>query len=96
MSWHELAIGDLVIVEWEDTTNVAAWQDPEELKAWAADGGWHCRNVGWLVYADGTCLVVAARRSDSDHSGLSERIPRCAVKSIQTLRSAGTDSPTFP
>lgn len=79
------SIGQLVLVHWEDTTNIAEWLDPEELIAFARDGAWKCENVGWLLYDDDECIVVVARRSHDHHRGLSERIPKRSVTKIQVL-----------
>lgn len=69
------------VVTWEDTTNIAAWQDAEEIAEFARDGGWRCQNIGWIVYEDDDCVVVAARRAfdKQAHHGLAERIPKRAI-----------------
>jgi hypothetical protein len=71
----------LAVVTWEDTTNVATWQDADDIKEFATDGGWVCQNVGWVVYEDEDCIVLAARRADDkqQHVGLAERIPKRSV-----------------
>jgi|SRR5579871_1246320 len=73
-----------VVVEWIDTANVAAWQEPGELAEWAKDGGWVCRSVGWVAYEDDECVVLSARRADSGQWGLSERIPKSAIRAVST------------
>jgi hypothetical protein len=71
----------LVMVTWEDTTNVAAWQRHDEMVEWAKAGGWIAHNIGFLVYEDDDCVVVAARTVEDEerHVGLAERIPKRAI-----------------
>ena len=68
------------VIVWVDATNVATWLDADELNEWAKDGGWICQNVGWVSYEDDDCVVLSARRSNSGHWGLSERIPKQAIR----------------
>jgi hypothetical protein len=74
----------IVEVVWEDTTNVAEWQSHEEMIAWATESGWIAHNIGYLVYEDRDCVVVAARvvHDEERHVGLAERIPRQAILTI--------------
>lgn len=69
------------VVTWEDTTNIATWQDRDDIAEFARDGGWRCQNIGWVVYEDDECIVLAARRAfdKQAHVGLAERIPRRAI-----------------
>lgn len=72
----------LVMVEWTDTTNIAAWCDLDEVKEFAENGAWVCRNVGFLVNEDDECVVLAARAAPSatpPQVGLFERIPKRAI-----------------
>lgn len=73
--------GPLTVVVWEDTTNMATWLDEQEVVEFATDGGWRCRNVGWVTYEDEDCVVVSARLAEdrNGHVGLSERIPKRAI-----------------
>lgn len=85
-------MGEQIIeVVWEDTTNVAQWQTRDELVEWAQAGGWVARNIGYLVYEDDACVVVAARLVEDEerHIGLAERIPKRAVLSRQELHRDG-------
>lgn len=84
----------LAVVTWEDTTNVATWQDRDEVREFATDGGWVCQNVGWVVYEDDECVVLAARRADDKqgHVGLAERIPKRAIIERTVIRSSPNDS----
>lgn len=83
--------GHLVVVTWEDTTNMAAWIDPDDIKDFATNGAWRCENVGWVTWSDDDCIVVSARHTivGEKHLGLSERIPRQAVVAIRQLSDAG-------
>jgi hypothetical protein len=78
---READTGPLTVVVWEDTTNIAAWQDEDDLREFATDGGWKCKNVGWITYEDEACVVLSARLADDkeQHVGLSERIPKRAI-----------------
>lgn len=72
-------------VEWVDTTNIATWEHLDGIAAWAADGGFVCRNVGYLIHEDDHCVVLAARiaiEAEPAQVGLFERIP----KGVITLR----------
>lgn len=80
----------LVLVEWEDASNVAEWHDREEAAAFDQfEFDWHCTNVGYLIRDDDECVVVAARASGCfQQVGLFERIPRGMVKRVVKLREA--------
>lgn len=80
----------LVEVVWEDTTNIAEWQTRDEMVEWAQARGWIARNVGYLVFEDDDCVVVAARicEDDEGHVGLAERIPKQAILRQVTLAVA--------
>jgi hypothetical protein len=82
-------------VIWEDTTNVGGWLDRSEIESFATDGGWMCRNVGWLTYEDADCIVLSARRSDDDqqHVGLSERIPKRSIIGRRALTDQEAQRP---
>lgn len=82
-------VGDrqLVVVEWEDSTNIQEWTPIAELAQWAADGGWRVRNVGWLVHEDDDCVVLAGRLAEHarpPQAGLYERIPKRAIISMRS------------
>lgn len=80
-------MAELVIVTWEDTINIAAWQTPADVAEWAGEGGWICQNIGWLIYQDDNCVVIAGRRcrDEQEHVGLAERIPRRAILEMNTI-----------
>jgi hypothetical protein len=76
----------LVIVHWSDAFNVAQWGDKDAVRRMLADRSWNCTNVGYLIYEDKRCVVVAARSSCADQVGLVERIPRGMVRRIDHLK----------
>lgn len=77
----------LVLVEWEDATNVAEWEDYDEaVKFERLDREFHCTNVGYLIRDDEDCVIVAARATfDFVAVGLFERIPRGMVQRVVRL-----------
>lgn len=78
---------DLVEVQWEDASNVAEWSDTDEAIEFNMNFDYNCRNVGYLIRDDKTCVIVAARiTGDSKACGLVERIPRGMVKKVKVLR----------
>lgn len=80
-------MAELVLVTWEDTINIAAWQTPADVAEWAGEGGWICQNIGWLIHQDDNCVVIAGRRcrDEQHHVGLAERIPRRAILEMNTI-----------
>lgn len=69
----------LVMVEWTDATNIPTWVDLDEIASWAVDGGFICRNVGYVVHEDDDCIVLAARvalDAEPAQVGLFERLPK--------------------
>ena len=83
----------LVVVHWEDATNVAEWCDIEEAQAFENTSfDYRCTNVGYLIRADRECVIVASRASgDFGAVGLVERIPRGMVREILHLQPSTTD-----
>lgn len=81
----------LVVVEWEDTTNVGNWLNQDELAEFVTDGSWRCVNVGYLVHEDDDCVVLSARLADDSdrHVGLTERIPKRAIVTRRIVEKAG-------
>ena len=80
-------IDGIVTVTWVDTTNIAGWQTQDELKEFATDGAWVCRNTGWISYQDNECVVVSSRRSESGHWVLSVRIPCILIVKVDQVTS---------
>jgi hypothetical protein len=82
----ESEIGHLVVVHWEDTTNVAEWQSHQEVLEFASDGAWICENVGWVLVDNDDCIVLSGRRAGKiGQFGLTERIPKRNVLAVQRL-----------
>lgn len=83
----------LVRVHWEDATNVAEWMPLADAVAFEdVDFDYRCTNVGYLIRDDTECVIVAARAT-GDHKavGLTERIPRGMVTSIEYLAPVPAD-----
>lgn len=80
----------LVLVEWEDATNVAEWSDLEQAQRWEDfEFDFRCTNVGYLIRDDSECVVLAARATGCfGNVGLVERIPRGMVQRVVRLRHA--------
>lgn len=77
---------DLVVVEWEDATNVAEWADIEEAIAFNFSFDYHVRNVGYMIRNDDECVIVAGRCTDDSKAvGLVERIPKSMVRALKVL-----------
>lgn len=83
----------IVVVRWEDASNVAGWVDRDEAAAFDNfEFDIHCTNVGYLIRDDDQCVVVAARATgDFKNVGLFERIPRGMVRSVEVIRPAATE-----
>lgn len=77
----------LVMVEWEDATNVATWEPFDDAVDFTRlEHDYHCTNVGYLIRDDETCVIVAARATtDFEAVGLFERIPRGMVQRVTPL-----------
>jgi hypothetical protein len=86
----------LMMVEWTDATNIGEWMDLSELREWATEKhGANVRNVGFLVYEDEECIVLAARKAtemEPKQIGLFERIPK-AIITHQWMLSVGSGGP---
>lgn len=82
---------DLVNVYWHDACNIAEWMDDQEIVEEFRDNPsrWECQSVGWLIYEDEHCIVVAARRGEKTW-GLSERIPKSIVTKIDIVESTAS------
>lgn len=88
LEWAQLQPDTLVCVTWEDTTNVAVWLEPGDILKWAEEDPGICRNVGWVTAVGDDFLCVSGRRSlnlNPLQYGLTERIPRGAVRQVSTL-----------
>ncbi len=82
----------LVEVEWVDVTGDVPWLDVDDLGDYAEHHGALCRNVGYLVHEDDTCIVLAGRAALSAHPqqvGHTERLPLSIILSRRELRPAG-------
>jgi hypothetical protein len=83
---------DLVRVTWVDAhNNQGAWMTRDELAEFARDEAYRVTQVGYKVYEDELCIVLAARLStpSADYGqsfGMCERIPRKLIDSIDLIR----------
>ena len=78
----------LIEVRWTDTTCIAKWVEVGELGEWAQEGGWECSTVGYMLYQDEDCIVIAARLAldaEPTQCGLVERIPKGVILSTKAL-----------
>lgn len=86
---------DLVRVSWVDAhNNQGAWMTADELADFAKDEAYRVTQVGYKVYEDALCIVLAARLStpspDYGQSfGMCERIPKQLIDSETILESGG-------
>lgn len=81
----------LTVVEWTDATNIPTWATLTEIAEWAGGGGFICHNVGYLVYEDDECVVLAARLAfdaEPPQAGLYERIPKDIISNRWTVTEA--------
>lgn len=88
---EQLAYPPLELVEWVDTTNIAVWTNLADIADFARDGGFQCRNVGYLVHEDDECVVLAARiaiAADPEQVGLFERIPKGVITARWSIEDA--------
>lgn len=89
MGWK--TIPELVKVDWADATNIATWMSQEDIIDWLEQKTYVSNNVGYLVYEDDDCVVVAARQGNFTPGeyawGLVERIPKPMVLGVTYLES---------
>lgn len=73
---------DLLKIKWVDAhNNQGAWVNQEELEAFGKDEAFKVTQVGYKVYEDDLCIVLAARLSEPSEEygqsfGMIERIPK--------------------
>lgn len=82
----------LVRFEWVDAhNNQGAWLDEESLREFAKDEAYQVTQVGYLVYEDELCYVIASRLSKPSKEygqsfGMIERIPKRLITSYEYLK----------
>lgn len=84
----DTAYPPLLLVEWTDATNIPTWVELSEIAEWAKEGGFVCRNVGYLVHEDDDCIVLAARvalLAEPPQVGLFERLPKRIITARREL-----------
>lgn len=83
----KLAIHKLIQITWVDAhNNQGSWAHEDELIAFAKDEAYQVTQVGYLVYEDDLCIVIASRLSkpSKDYGqsfGMLERIPKKLIDS---------------
>lgn len=80
------------VIEWTDATNIATWTDLDELAEWAKEGGFVCRNIGYVTYEDDDCVVLSARialDAEPAQHGLFERLPKGMIIGRKVLDPGG-------
>jgi hypothetical protein len=75
--------GDLVEVEWLDSTGHGEWHDPEEAKELLTKLA--CLSVGYLVADEPTGIVISLGVGDVGQYLDSMAIPRVAIVSMTRL-----------
>lgn len=77
----------LLRITWVDAhNNNGAWMDQDELKSFGKDEAYRVTQVGYKVYEDDLCVVIAGRISQyspeyGQSFGQLERIPKTLIDS---------------
>jgi len=71
----------LVRVEWQDAATVDEWGPVSEVSKTKPEV---CQTVGWLLYQDGLCVVVAGTVGGEDANSVMV-IPAGCVTGVKTL-----------
>lgn len=77
----------LLKITWVDAhNNQGSWANEEELQSFAKDEAYQVTQVGYKVYEDDLCIVLAARLSKPSEDygqsfGMLERIPKKLIDS---------------
>ncbi|KKM27077.1 hypothetical protein LCGC14_1578350 [marine sediment metagenome] len=77
-----MSVGQLVLVDWEDSHYIPEWHRGEPIKA-----PLYCRSVGWVVYQGTKAITLAAHMSveeDPQRSG-EMTIPTKAILKTRVL-----------
>lgn len=81
----------LVRITWVDAhNNQGAWVNQDELQSFAEDEAYRVTQVGYIVYENDLCIVLAARLSTPSEEygqsyGMLERIPKKLIDSQEEL-----------
>jgi hypothetical protein len=82
---------DLLRITWVDAhNNQGSWVSQEELESFGKDEAYHVTQVGYKVYEDDLCIVLASRLSTPSEEygqsfGMIERIPKKLIDSEEQL-----------
>jgi hypothetical protein len=102
---HEelLAEYDLEKITWTDATSIGHWTDLDDVPEFAEDHGFVVTNVGYRVFEDDECVVLAARitlGAEPQQVGIFERLPKgmivkreVVVSGRPAVRGDGDGSP---
>lgn len=77
-------------VTWHDATSIGHWTDLADIPEFATDHGFVVTNVGYLVYEDDACIVLAARitlGADPQQVGIFERLPKSMIVKREVIVS---------
>lgn len=77
---HDLGVGDLVLIEWDDATQPTGWVAPGDMDPELA----LCTSVGWITHRDERVIILAATKCDDEVMG-AIRIPAKTVRKIVPL-----------
>lgn len=85
--------GDLVVVEWNDASGLAHWQNQNDAYEDAGRGVCKCVTVGWITRFTGEALSIHASKSSRQLIGevarsLSDqtKIPKECITGIRSLK----------
>lgn len=82
----------LVKVTWVDAhNNNGGWIHKDDLEDFAKDEAYRVTQVGYKVYEDGLCILLAARLSTPSEDygqsfGMIERIPKKLIDSQEVIK----------
>lgn len=78
-------VGDILHVEWNDSSATSRWMSHEELQGEAAIHPLPCRTVGFFVYNARKALCVAASKNESAQFGGAWIIPKSCITRISVV-----------
>lgn len=83
-----MKLGNLVLIEWEDSCAVAGWREHAEIATFRDS---ICASVGWVVHINRRRVVVAPHIGCNNTVELEQTnghmiIPRSAVRRVKVLK----------
>jgi hypothetical protein len=79
---------DLVLIRWKDSSSrhFSTWREIDTVVEFAKGGAYDCASVGWLVYENKDCVVLAPHVAvDADDVIGEMKIPKGAIESRTVL-----------